>query len=135
MVRAVEYIEGIGDGYGARLRKVGITTTLRLLEACADRRGRRAVAEKTGIEEARLLKWTNMADLMRIKGVGRQYAELLEAAGVDTVRELGTRSPRNLAARMREVNEQRRLCRALPPESVVRRWIEQARTLPPVVSH
>jgi predicted flap endonuclease-1-like 5' DNA nuclease len=135
MAHAVEYIEGIGDSYGARLRRAGIRTTLQLLRACADRKGRREVAEKTGIDEARLLKWANMADLMRIRGIGRQYAELLEAAGVDTVKALQVRDPADLAAKMRQVNGQRRVCRALPPESLLRRWIEQAKALPPVMDH
>ncbi|BCX16753.1 MAG: ferredoxin [Geminicoccaceae bacterium] len=128
-------IEGIGPTYAAKLQAANIATTADLLRACADSKGRKALAQSTGIDEARLLKWANMADLMRIKGVGKQYAELLEAAGVDTVKELKQRVPANLAAKMAEVNAARKLTRAVPAEKMVARWIEQAKSLPPALSH
>lgn len=131
----IEHIEGIGDSYGAKLRANGITTTKALLKACADRKGRGATAKETGLDEARLLKWANMADLMRIKGVGRQYAELLEAAGVDTVKELRNRNAVNLASKMAEINTAKKLTRAIPAEKMVEGWVEQAKTMPPAISY
>lgn len=135
MAYPIEYIEGIGEGYGARLRRAGIRTTRRLLEVCADPHGRSSLAEKTGIEETRLLKWAGMADLMRIRGIGRTYAELLAVAGVPSVRELRASKPADLTRCLSELNGRRRLCRALPSEAVVRRWIDEAKALTPVVTH
>ncbi len=128
-------IEGIGPVYGAKLEAASIATTGDLLKACADPKGRKALAQSTGIDEARLLKWANMADLMRIKGIGKQYAELLEAAGVDTVKELKQRVAANLAAKMAEVNAARKLTRAVPAAKMVAGWIEQAKNLPPMLSY
>lgn len=128
-------IEGIGPTYAAKLQQAQIATTADLLKACADPKGRKSLAQSTGIEEARLLKWANMADLMRIKGVGKQYAELLEAAGVDTVKELKQRVAKNLAAKMAEINAERKLARAVPAEKMVAGWIEQAKNLPPMLSY
>jgi predicted flap endonuclease-1-like 5' DNA nuclease len=131
----IEEIEGIGPAYGEKLAAVDISTTDDLLKLCCDARGRKATAEKTGVSEGQLLKWVNMADLMRISGVGSEYSELLEAAGVDTVKELRNRNAANLAAKMAEVNETRKLTRALPAEKAVSQWIEQAGTLDPLISH
>ncbi|MCL6607325.1 MAG: DUF4332 domain-containing protein [Geminicoccaceae bacterium] len=131
----VAEIEGIGPTYAAKLEAARIATTADLLKACADPKGRKALAQSTGIDEARLLKWANMADLMRIKGVGKQYAELLEAAGVDTVRELERRVAANLVAKMAEVNAARKLTRAVPAEKMVAGWIEQAKSLPPALTY
>lgn len=131
----IEHIEGIGGAYGARLREAGIGTTTALLEAAGGPKGRQILAQKTGIDAARILLWANMADLMRIKGVGKQFAELLEAAGVDTVKELKTRNAASLATRMAEVNARKKLTRTVPAESMVRRWIAEAETLPPLLSH
>lgn len=131
----IEHIEGIGESYGAKLRANGITTTKALLKACADRKGRASTAKETGLDEARLLKWANMADLMRIKGVGKQYAELLEAAGVDTVKELRNRRADNLAVKMTEVNGEKKLTRAVPAEKMVEGWVEQAKSMPPAMSY
>jgi predicted flap endonuclease-1-like 5' DNA nuclease len=131
----VEEIEGIGGAIAQKLAAAGIKTTDALLEACKDAKGRKATAEATGLDEKRLLKWANMADLMRIKGVGKQFSELLEAAGVDTVKELKTRNAANLAARMAEVNEAKNLCNAVPAESVVAGWVEQAKQLPAMLSY
>jgi predicted flap endonuclease-1-like 5' DNA nuclease len=123
-------IEGIEPESAATLKSVGIRTTERLLEAAKNPKGRRALSEKTGIDEKRILRWANMADRMRIKGVGEEYAELLQAAGVDTVRELKYRNPCNLAKAMAQANAKRKLVRVLPSEKAVVRWIEQAKKLP-----
>ena len=132
---AIEEIEGIGSTYGRKLKSVGIRTTTALLAACADRKGRKDLAGSTGIDEGQLLKWANHADLMRIKGIGRQYAELLEAAGVDTVKELKNRNATNLAGTMSDVNGKKRLTRAVPSEKRVQGWIEHAKSLPPALSY
>lgn len=125
----IEDIEGIGPAYGKRLRKANLRTTGSLLSACCTRKGRRSMAQATGVDERLLLEWANMADLMRITGVGPQYAELLEAAGVDTVKELRNRKPANLAAKMNEVNARRKLCRVPPALSRVEDWVAQAKKL------
>ena len=123
-------IEGIEADSAATLKSVGIRTTEKLLEAAKNPKGRRALSEKTGIDEKRILRWANMADRMRIRGVGEEYAELLQAAGVDTVRELKYRNPANLAKAMAQANAKRKLVRVLPSERAVVRWIEQAKKLP-----
>jgi predicted flap endonuclease-1-like 5' DNA nuclease len=105
------------------------------LKLCCEAEGRKAITVKTGLGEDQLLKWANMADLMRISGVGSEYSELLEAAGVDAVKELRMRRADNLAAKMAEGNAGRKLTRALPPEKVVSGWIEQAKTLKPMINH
>lgn len=128
-------IEGIGPVFSEKLKAVGITTTAALLEAAASPKGRQDLATKTGLEAARILKWANMADLMRIKGVGEEYSELLEAAGVDTVKELKTRNPAHLHKAMAEVNEKKKLVRALPAESAVEKWVAEAKTLPAVLTY
>lgn len=131
----IEEIEGIGPTYGEKLKGAGIADTEALLARCGAKKGRSDVAKETGLDESRLLKWANMADLMRISGVGEEYSELLEAAGVDTVKELQHRNAENLAAKMAEVNETKKLTRALPAASQVATWIEQAKTLTPMISH
>ena len=128
-------IEGIGPVYAAKLGEQGIKTTGDYLDHAKDPKGRKALAEASGIEEHRILKWANMADLMRIKGVGEEYSELLEAAGVDTVKELKHRKPENLAAKMAEVNETKKLVRQVPSEAQVSKWVEQAKDLPPVLTY
>ncbi|MGQ3672981.1 DUF4332 domain-containing protein [Xanthobacter sp. TB0136] len=128
-------IEGIGAIFAEKLKAVGIQTTAALLDEAKTPKGRRELAEKTGIAEHSILKWANMADLMRIKGVGEEYSELLEAAGVDTVKELKMRNAANLTKAMAEVNATRKLVRALPAETVVARWIEEAKTLPPMLTY
>ncbi|MBD8893968.1 DUF4332 domain-containing protein [Roseibium litorale] len=128
-------IEGIGPVYAAKLGEQGIKTTGDYLDHAKDPKGRRALAEATGIDDSRILKWANMADLMRIKGVGEEYSELLEAAGVDTVKELKHRNAENLAAKMAEVNETKKLVRQVPSESQVAKWVEQAKELPPVLTY
>lgn len=131
----ISEIEGIGPARSATLAEAGITTTEQLLEQCAASAGRASVAERTQISTAQLLKWANMADLMRISGVAGEYAELLEAAGVDTVKELRTRRPDNLTAKMAEVNAEKKLVRALPTEASVTKWVEQAGALAPLITH
>ena len=131
----IEEIEGIGPAFGQKLSAVGITDTEALLERCGSRSGRSETAEKTGLSESQLLKWANMADLMRISGVGEEYSELLEAAGVDTVKELRNRNAENLAAKMAEVNESKKLTRNVPSASQVTKWVEQAKGLQPVITH
>lgn len=128
-------IEGIGPARAETLATAGITTTDHLLDQCADAKGRAAVSEKTGVSTALLLKWANMADLMRISGVGGEYSELLEAAGVDTVKELKHRRADNLTAKMAEVNAEKKLVRAVPTEAAVTKWIEQAKAMEPRISH
>jgi predicted flap endonuclease-1-like 5' DNA nuclease len=131
----IEHIEGIGAAFGAKLRAEGIGSTAALLEAAADPAGRRKLAEAKGINAGRVLAWANMADLMRINGVGKQFAELLEAAGVDTVKELKLRRPDNLAARMAEVNAEKKLTRAVPTESMVGGWIDEAKAMAPILTY
>jgi predicted flap endonuclease-1-like 5' DNA nuclease len=135
MAYKVEDIEGIGAKYAERLQAAGIKTTDDLLSVCGSRNGRDDVAAQSGFSASQLLKWANMADLMRISGVGEEYSELLEAAGVDTVKELATRNAENLAAKMKEVNEAKKLTRALPAASQVQKWVDQAKTMDPAVSH
>jgi len=135
MSKSIEKIEGIGPKTGEALRKAGIRTVDSLLDSAADKRSRAALADKTGISEARLLKCVNMADLFRISGVASQYAELLECAGVDTVKELKHRNAENLAATMAEVNKTKNLVRRAPSSTVVSDWVAQAKKLPAKISH
>lgn len=128
-------IEGIGPKYAKMLNKVGVTTTARLLERAKDPKGRKQLAEDSGIDATYILKWANMSDLMRIKGVGEEYSELLEVAGVDTVKELRNRKPENLHAKMVEVNAAKKLVRALPSPNKVISWVEQAKSLPPMMKY
>ncbi len=133
--RKIEDIEGIGLAYAEKLGAAGIEDTERLLELCCDAAGRKRVAAASGIDAGRLLKWANMADLCRVEGIGPEFAELLEAAGVDTVKELRTRNPDNLAERMAAVNEEKKLTRRVPSAMVVSRWIHGAKALPALVTH
>lgn len=135
MAYKIEQIEGIGKTWGDKLRGAGIATVAQLLKAGSDPKGRRSLAESTGLDESRLLEWVNRADLMRIKGIGTQYSDLLEASGVDTVKELRTRNAANLAARMAEINASKKLTRAVPAEKMVAGWIEQAKAMAPAVSY
>lgn len=128
-------IEGIGPVFAEKLTAAGIRTTGALLEQAKDPKGRKAVAEKSGIDEHKILKWANMADLMRIKGVAEEYSELLEAAGVDTVKELKMRRADHLTAKMAEVNATKKLVRQLPSEKIVETWIAQAKELPPMLTY
>ena len=131
----IQEIEGIGPTYREKLSAADIMTTNDLLDLCCDKNGRKTTAEKTGLSESQLLKWANMADLMRVSGIGGEFAELLEAAGVDTVKELRNRNADNLAAKMAEINETKKLTRTVPSEKIVTNWIEQAKTMDPMISH
>jgi Domain of unknown function (DUF4332) len=123
-------IEGIDGDIAIVLKSAGIRSTDRLLEAARTVKGRKLLSERTGFDEKRLLCWANVADRMRIKGISKEYAELLQAAGVDTVKELKYRNPLNLAKAMADANKKRKLVRLLPSEKVVKRWIENAKLLP-----
>ena len=123
-------IEGIGPVYAEKLNSLNIYTTSDLLEAGATPLGRKELADKTGISDKLILEWVNLADLFRIKGVGEEYADLLEEAGVDTVVELAKRVPENLHAKMLEVNEKKKLVRRPPTLNEVKLWIEEAKKLP-----
>jgi len=129
-------IEGIGPAYAEKLQPAGISTVNALLKAGCTKAGRKQLAESTGIDETLILKWVNMADLFRIKGIGSEYSELLEKAGVDTVKELKNRNPENLHAKMAEVNSAgKALVRQLPGLNMVQSWIEAAKSLEPMVTY
>lgn len=128
-------IEGIGPVYAEKLNAAGIKDTDQLLEKGCTKKGRQALAEETGISEKLILTWCNHADLFRIKGVGPQFAELLEAAGVDTVKELGHRVAANLAKKMEEVNAEKNLTGRVPSEGELQKMIDQAKELPAVMTY
>lgn len=128
-------IEGIGAAYADKLTAAGVTSIENLLKTCCEKKGRQTIAEKTGISEKLILNWVNKADLSRIKGVSTQYADLLEAAGVDTVPELAQRNAENLHAKMAEVNDAKSLVRQIPSASQVQSWVDQAKELPRVITH
>lgn len=131
----IDEIEGIGPAYAEKLKAAGISTTEELLEKGATKKGRQEIAEATDITEKLILKWVNHADLFRIKGVAGQFAELLEASGVDTVKELRHRVALNLLQRLNEVNTQKNLCNRVPSLKEIEHMIEQAKELPPVVTY
>jgi predicted flap endonuclease-1-like 5' DNA nuclease len=122
-------IEGIGTSYAAKLNEAGIKTTEELLEQGATPKGRSDLAEKTEISSKLILTWVNHADLFRVKGIGEEYADLLEAAGVDTVPELAQRNPENLYKKMEELNKEKNLVRQTPSLSQVQDWVGQAKAL------
>ncbi len=128
-------VEGIGKVYAKKLKDAGIATDAHLLERGATRTGRKKLAEETGISEKRILRWVNHVDLFRINGVETQYAELLEAAGVDSIPELAQRDPKHLHPKLSEINDQKNLVRKLPALSQVADWVTQAKSLPRVVTH
>jgi predicted flap endonuclease-1-like 5' DNA nuclease len=131
----IDKIEGIGPSYAKKLHAAGISKTSQLLAQCASAKGRKTVAGQTGLDEKQLLKWVNLADLMRIAGVGEEFSELLEAAGVDTVKELRNRRAEALTTKMAEVNQAKRLTRQVPGLKQVTKWVEQAKSLPPLITH
>ncbi len=131
----IENVEGIGEVIGKQLREAGIKDTDALLAACGTSKQRKELAEKTGLTAKRILKFANMVDLYRVDGIGSEYSELLEAAGVDTVPELARRNPSNLAKTLAEVNESKKLTRRVPSEVEVTKWIEQAKKLPRVLHY
>jgi len=128
-------IQGIGPVYAEKLIAIGIETVDQLLEKGADAKGRQAIEEATGIRHDLVLTWVNHADLFRVKGIGPQFAELLEATGVDTVKELRNRNAANLAAKMAEVNEEKHLTRRTPVEKEIQKFIDIAKELEPKVTH
>lgn len=132
----IEDVEGIGPAYAAKLSEAGVATTDALLESAATRGGRHRLAEATGISGTLLLEWVNHADLMRIDGVGSEYADLLEAAGVDSCAELAQRNAANLATTFQELDAARpNTVRQIPSEATVAGWIDQAGKLEKVVSY
>lgn len=128
-------VEGIGPVYAEKLTAAGVTNTDILLEKCASSKGRKELAEATGISDKLILTWTNHADLIRIKGVGPQFAELLEAAGVDTVKEFARRVAENLHAKMEEVNETKNLVGRVPTVGEIQKMIDEAKELPAVMTY
>jgi len=128
-------IEGVGDVYAEKLIAAGIKNTDNILEKCANSAGRKALENETGISGKLILKWVNHADLMRINGVGPQFSELLEASGVDTVKELRNRVPENLYKKLVEVNEQKNLVNRVPALVEVEKMIAQAKELPPKIEY
>ncbi|MCJ7725072.1 MAG: DUF4332 domain-containing protein [Acidimicrobiia bacterium] len=132
---SIETVEGIGAKYGKKMRAAGIRSTGALLKAGATPKGRKALAATTGFSDHLILEWTNRCDLMRVRGVGEEYSDLLEASGIDTVKELRTRNPENLLKKMEEVNASKKLVRRLPALSMLKRWIAHAKELPPVMTY
>ena len=135
MVYKIIDIEGVGDVYAEKLIAAGIKDTDAILAKCAKPAGRKALEEETGISGKLILKWTNHADLMRINGVGPQFSELLEASGVDTVKELRNRVPANLQAKLEETNAAKKLVRRVPALKEVVKMVEQAKALDPVMTY
>lgn len=131
----IDDVEGIGPAFGAKLMSAGVKTTDALLERAAKSTGRRDLAQATGIQEKLLLEWVNRVDLARIKGVGSEYADLLEAAGVDSPTELAHRVPGNLLMKLQSTNQSKHLVRRVPTMSDVEHWITEAKGLPKVVEH
>ena len=128
-------VEGIGPVYAIKLVDAGVKTTGKLLKVGATAKGRQELEEKTGISHALVLEWVNHVDLYRIKGVGQEYSDLLEEAGVDTVPELAQRNAENLHAKMVEVNGMKKLVRQLPSQRQVSDWVQQAKKLPRVIQY
>ncbi|MBQ7442587.1 MAG: DUF4332 domain-containing protein [Bacteroidaceae bacterium] len=135
MAYKIIQIEGVGDVYAEKLVAAGIEKVSQLLERCAAPKGRQELAEQTGISEKLILRWTNHADLFRIKGIGPQFAELLEVAGVDTVKEFRHRVPENLQPKLEEVNAERHLVGRVPSLKEVRKMVAQAQELEPVMTY
>jgi predicted flap endonuclease-1-like 5' DNA nuclease len=128
-------VEGIGPTFAAKLEKAGVKTTDDLLARGAKPGGRAELEKATGISHDKILEWVNHVDLYRLDGVGSEYSDLLEAAGVDSPVELAHRVPANLAAKLAEINEAKKLVRRVPGEAVVAGWIDQAKKLPKIVEH
>jgi len=131
----IKDIEGIGPAYAEKLATAGVKTTAGLLKVAAGKAGRKSLAESTDISETLILEWVNLADLFRIKGVGEEYSDLLEEAGVDSVPELAQRNATNLHKAIVETNESKNLVRRLPTLNQVTSWVEQAKSMDRVVTH
>lgn len=132
---SIDAIQGMGHRFATKLRKAGVRTTEALLKRGERRSGRKQLAEATGLTEKQILEWVNRADLMRVKGIGAEYSDLLEAAGVDTVKELRRRNPSTLAQRMAQLNDQEKLVRRLPTRKMVASWVGHAAALALVVKY
>ena len=132
---SIDAIQGLSRAEARTLRRNKVRTTEALLKRAATRSDRRSLAGTTGLDEKEILAWVNRADLMRIKGVGEEYADLLEVAGIDTVKELRRRNPRSLLKQLSELNEKKNLVRRLPTESMVVGWVDEAKSMQPAVSY
>jgi predicted flap endonuclease-1-like 5' DNA nuclease len=128
-------IEGVGEAYAQKLQEAGIRTTQALLEKGASLKGRKEIAEKSGISETLILRWVNHVDLFRVEGVGEEYSDLLEVAGVDTIPELAQRNAERLYQKLVAVNQEKKRVRKLPTQAQVGDWIEQAKQLPRVITY
>jgi predicted flap endonuclease-1-like 5' DNA nuclease len=135
MMSAIIDVEGIGEVYAPKLKEVGIASTGALLKEGATPAGRKKIEKATGIGHALILRWVNHVDLFRIKGVQKQYAELLEASGVDSIPELAQRDPTHLHPKLVQVNDKKKLVRKLPTPKQVADWISQAKKLPRVITY
>jgi predicted flap endonuclease-1-like 5' DNA nuclease len=135
MAKKLVDVEGIGPAYAAKLEAAGVKTQEELLTLGADAKGREALAAKTGISQKLVLTWVNRADLARVTGIGGQYAELLELAGVDSVPELAQRNAANLHEAMGKINAEKHAVRQVPSLKQVEDWVQQAKGLPRVVNH
>lgn len=135
MAKKISEIEGIGPSFEAKLNEAGITSVEGLLEKGCTKAGRKTIASDSGIDESKILNWVNMADLFRIKGIGSQFAELLKASGVDTVKELRNRNAANLHAKLVEVQEEKKITRTVPGIGQVEEYVEQAKKLDPMVTY
>lgn len=132
---SVKEIRGMTAAHASVLAEQGCGTTATLLSACATPAQRKAVADRTGLSASQVLHYANRADLMRVSGIGTKYGDLLEAAGVDTVKEMATRRPDNLLAKLGEVNQTAKLVKALPAQADVEKWIAEAKALPPKLNY
>lgn len=135
MAYRIDEIEGIGPANKAKLEAAGVANTDQLLKKAASKAGRKALAAETGIDEKRILTFVNLADLMRVKGIGKQFAELLQASGVDTIKELRTRKAANLAAAVAATNAEKKLAKTVPSESQIQGFIDAAKEMEPSVTH
>lgn len=135
MAYSIQDLKDLSDGLAAKLKEVGVATTEDLLEKAGSSAGRKQLAEQIGAVPSQVLTWVNEADLMRVSGVGEGFSQLLEASGVDTVKELATRNAENLTAKIAEVNEQLKLTGRVPNQEMVEGWIAQAKSLVPKVTH
>ena len=135
MTYPISELEGMNAFFASRLKPLGIRTAEALLEATRTAKGRKALSAQTGISEQQLLEWANMADYMRIRGMGKAKIGLIRAAGATTVRELAHRNPTRLAQNMKDVNTRRKLVRVLPSEKSVEQLIAQARKLQPKITY
>lgn len=131
----IEEIEGVSGAYGQKLSAAGVSTVESLLDRAGKKRSRKALAEATGISETMILKWVNRADLMRVRGIGSEYSDLLEAVGVDSPLELSHRVAGHLHSKMEEVNTARKLVRRVPTEAEITTWISEAKAMPKMVEH